>query len=70
MPERRRKFYGLGYEDDAVSPEEISEFEVPPVWRFGRWPCLVALGMLGAVAGATCGDRGRRTESCRHRMPR
>jgi hypothetical protein len=28
MQERRRKFYGWGYEDDSISPEEISEFEV------------------------------------------
>jgi alkyldihydroxyacetonephosphate synthase len=27
MQERRRKFYGWGYEDDSISPEEISEFE-------------------------------------------
>ena len=27
MQERRRKFYGWGYEDDTVSPGEITEFE-------------------------------------------
>ena len=27
MQERRRKFYGWGYEDDSISPEEISECE-------------------------------------------
>jgi alkyldihydroxyacetonephosphate synthase len=26
MPERRRKLYGCGYEDDSVSSEETSEF--------------------------------------------
>ena len=25
--ERRRKFYGWGYEGDEVSPQEIAEFE-------------------------------------------
>ena len=27
IQERRRKFYGWGYEGDEVSPQEIAEFE-------------------------------------------
>jgi hypothetical protein len=36
--ERRRKFYGWGYECDEVSPQEIAEFEKTCTRRVGQFP--------------------------------
>jgi alkyldihydroxyacetonephosphate synthase len=41
--ERRRKFYGWGYEGDEVSPQEIAEFEK-------AWTRLLGVSGFTAVA--------------------
>ncbi|MDP3246411.1 MAG: FAD-binding oxidoreductase [Polaromonas sp.] len=42
MTDRRRKFYGWGYEDDAVTPAEIGEFET-------AWTRLLGVEKFEAV---------------------
>src|SRR5580658_4798891 len=58
--ERRRKFYGWGYEGDEVSPQEIAEFEK-------AWTRL--LGVSGFTAVTFPSEDSINLRPCRVKVP-